>query len=108
MIRAEFNGRPAPELILQRTEIRFTDTHYAIHFDGQPADRGTFKVEETGESKLLILHAESGPNAGRTIPCIYQLVGDRLRLCFGLDGTTPATFTTSAASHRYLATCRRL
>jgi len=108
MIRAEFDGQPAPELILQRTEIRFTDTHYAIHFAGETADRGTFELEETAESKLLILRADTGPNAGRTIPCIYQLVGDRLRLCFGLDGTPPAAFATSAASHRYLATYRRV
>ncbi len=108
MIRAEFDGQPAPELILQRTEIRFTATHYAIHFAGQPADRGTFELQETPESKLLILHADTGPNAGRTIPCIFQLVGDRLRLCFGLDGTTPTTFATAASSRRYLATYRRL
>ena len=55
----------------------------------------------------FILLGAKGPNAGRTIPCIYQLAGNRLRVCYGLDGTTPTAFATTAGSPHYLATYRR-
>jgi hypothetical protein len=48
-----------------------------------------------------------GVNAGRTIPSIFQLTGDRLRICFGLDGKTPATFVSARGSDHYLVTYRR-
>ncbi len=108
MIRAEFDGAPAPDLVVQHTELRFTATHYAIYFDGEPADQGTFESAGDADSRNLILHPESGPNAGRTLRCLFQLTGDRLRICFGLDGTPPTAFATAADSHRYLATYRRL
>ena len=46
-------------------------------------------------------------NAGRTIPAIFQRKGELLRICYGLDGTTPTTFATTAGSSHYLAIYRR-
>jgi hypothetical protein len=119
MIRAEFDGQSAPELIVQHTELHLTATRYSIRFDGQIADAGTFDLMPenpspptdsaiAATSSTLLLRADFGPNAGRSVPCIFQLVRDRLRICFGLDGTLPSDFATAANSHRYLATYRRI
>jgi uncharacterized protein (TIGR03067 family) len=102
-IRAELDGQPAPELALERMEFHLTATDYAVHFGGEIYDRGTFVHTET----TLHLTARHGPNVGRVITAIYQLAGDRLRICYGLDGTAPSEFKTGPDSRRYLVTYRR-
>lgn len=107
MVRAELDGESAPDLVVQRTELTFEQGTYVVRFDAQISDRGTFELSANLETKTLILHGQSGPNAGRTLPCIYQLAGDRLRICYGLDGIAPTGFTTGPRQQRYLATYRR-
>lgn len=107
MIRAEMAGEEAPELLAQKTEVEMTPTEYIVRFDGQVADRGSYELGGTIEVRTMILRGAEGPNAGRTIPCIYQLVGDRMRICYGLDSVTPTEFATTEGDHRYLATYRR-
>lgn len=107
MVRAEHAGDPSPELVALRVELRLTADSYAVHFAGELADSGTFTAESTGPHPALVLCGTKGPNSGRTIPCIYQLMGNRLRICYGLDGTTPEAFATTAGSQLYLATYRR-
>jgi uncharacterized protein (TIGR03067 family) len=108
MLRAEFAGQPAPELIVKKTEVELRNGKYIVRFDREIADRGTFELEGEGEGMTLVLHGTSGPNAGRTIPCIFQLVGDRLRICYGLDSVLPTEFATLVGQQRYLATYRRV
>jgi hypothetical protein len=74
-----------------------------VSFAGEVADRGTYILEDG----RLTLTGIAGPNQGRTIPCILQLVGDRLRVCYGLDGVLPTSFTTTPGVEHYLATYRR-
>lgn len=107
MVRAELDGEAAPELIAQRTELRLAAGRYTVCFDGQPADEGTFEIGDDPATRTIILHGNSGPNAGRTIPCIFQHVGERLRVCFGLDGIVPGGFSTAPSQRRYVATYRR-
>ena len=102
-IRAELDGQIAPELALERMEFHLTSTDYAVHFGGELYDRGTFIYTET----TLTLTAQHGPNAGRVIAAIYQIAGDRLRICYGLDGTAPSEFKTGPDSRRYLVTYKR-
>lgn len=102
-IRAELDGETAPDMALQEMELRLTAVGYAVHFGGQLYDGGTFISTET----TLRLTAVEGPHAGRVIPAIYQLVGDRLRICYGLDGAAPTEFKTAPGSARYLVTYRR-
>lgn len=114
MIRAETDGGFSSELVDLRIHLELsadspTDTlakagTYIVRFAGQVADRGTFALPAPG---TLALTGTEGPNAGRTIPAIFQLVGDRLRICYGLDGTPPTAFTAPAGQPRYLATYKR-
>ena len=106
MIRAESGGEPSTDLLALRVELHLTAETYQVHFAGELADQGTYRRAPADPHATLLLLGAKGPNAGRTIPCIYQLVGDRLRVCYGLDGTTPTEFATAGTSH-YLATYRR-
>jgi uncharacterized protein (TIGR03067 family) len=103
MVRAEHAGEAAPELVIRQTCLELTVTDYVVRFAGKISDQGIYSASPT----TLMLVGTRGVNAGRTIRCIYQLVGDRLRICYGLDGSTPDGFTTSTGDKRYLATYRR-
>lgn len=102
-VRAELDGEAAPELALERMELLFEPDAYAVSFAGAVHDRGSYVHTAT----TLILTAQQGSNAGRVIPAIYQLVGDRLRICYGIDGIAPTAFATHEGSRRYLVTYRR-
>lgn len=108
MIRAETGGEPSPDLVALHVRLELRGEDYRVTFAGQLADRGTFTSAGAHGADTLTLLGIEGPNRGRTIPCRYQQVGDRLRICYGLDGTLPADFTTAAGQSRYLATYRRV
>ncbi|MFI5356464.1 MAG: hypothetical protein ACHQ4G_03930 [Opitutales bacterium] len=103
LIRAETGGENSPELLALRVELHLTAGKYAVRFAGQVADRGRYSVAD----HTLTLVGVEGPTQGRVIPCLFQQVGNRLRICYGLDGTAPVTFATAAGSSHYLATYRR-
>jgi len=104
MVRAEFAGEDAPDMLALRVELELTADTYAVRFAGQVADRGNYAL---ATANALTLTGTDGPNRGRTIPCIFQLVGNRLRICYGLDGAAPAAFATVSGTPHYLATYRR-
>lgn len=107
MVRAEFAGVQAPELVAKRTTIEFSHGIYCVRFDGEIVDQGTFRIGLAEPYRSLQLFGTSGQNEGRIISCIFQHVGDRLRVCYGLDSFQPTEFTTIAGENRYLATYRR-
>jgi uncharacterized protein (TIGR03067 family) len=107
LVRAELDGEAAPELLTMKTVLQLGGDTYIVRFDGKISDRGKYELGGTKEVRTIIIHGVKGPNAGRTIPCIYQHVGDRLRVCYGLGGVTPTEFKTAAGEKRYLATYRR-
>ena len=103
-VRAELDGQEAPAIALERMELALSETTYTVRFAGEVHDRGVWSVTET----TLTLTCQHGANDGRQIPAIYQQVGDRLRVCYGLDGNVPTDFKTRSNSQRYLVTYRRL
>ena len=107
LVRAELDGEPAHELVTQHTVLELTAGNYSVRYDGVVADRGSFELGGNPAQKTIILRGSDGPNAGQTIPGIFQLVGDRLRICYGLNGHAPAEFATAKGQRRYLAVYRR-
>ena len=106
MIRAELAGEPAPELVTSKLVLELEAGTYAVVYAGETSDSGEW---EPGPAEgTMILNGRNGPNAGRRIPCLYQQVGDRLRVCYGLDGVAPVDFTTTGRAGRYSASYRRL
>jgi uncharacterized protein (TIGR03067 family) len=106
MIRAELDGESAPEMVTSRMIFELGADSYAVVYAGEISDAGAW--ESGAAPGTLALQGHRGPNAGRRIPCIYQLAGDRLRVCYGLDGNEPSSFSTSGQTQRYTATYRRL
>ncbi len=103
LIKAELGGENSPELLALCVELEFDAVTYVVRFAGEIADHGIYTLA----GSALTLTGTAGPNEGRIIPCLWQCIGDRLRVCYGLDGTAPAAFATTAGSPHYLATYRR-
>ncbi|HET7536752.1 MAG TPA: TIGR03067 domain-containing protein [Candidatus Didemnitutus sp.] len=104
---AELDTEEAPKEVLEQTELELSAGKYDVRFGGITADRGTFVLNTTGGHAELTLHGNTGPNAGRTIPCIFKFIDDTLMICYGLDGARPDKFSTTAGSQRYLVTYAR-
>ena len=107
VVHAELAGEALPEFVAAKVALEFAGNRYVVRFDGAVTDRGTYAISVARDHATLVLHGESGSNAGRTIAGIFLLRGDRLRVCYGLDGTPPTEFATAAGQQRYLATYRR-
>jgi uncharacterized protein (TIGR03067 family) len=106
-LHAELAGEKAPEMVLARTELELRAGRYAVRFGGEIADEGNY-TQAIGEiHATVVLTGKRGTNQGRIIPCIYQLRGDRLRICYGLNGVTPPQFTSAPDAPHYLVTYRR-
>jgi uncharacterized protein (TIGR03067 family) len=105
--KAELAGDVAPDMALAKICLVIHAGTYAVHFGHEVSDSGSYTLGALAEIQTIVLTSFSGPNAGRTIPSIYQLVGDRLRICYGLDGTTPTEFAAPAGSPHYLVSYKR-
>jgi len=117
VIRAELGSESMPPEAAARVEIEFdAESAYRVRFAGEISDSGSFQLLAQTERDILphrriTLHGEHGTNAKRTFPGIFQLRGDRLKLCLALEGDAPPTaFTSSNATTgtpHYLVTYRR-
>ncbi len=107
LVRAELDGEIAHELLTTNTVLELKNGTYTVRYAGEVTDRGAFELADLPRNSM-VMHGNDGPNAGRSIPCLYQRAGDRLRVCYGLDDVTPTTFSTSAGLQRYVAVYRRI
>jgi len=100
---AEFDGEEAPKMMLEKMELELTGSEYAVRFGGVTADQGTYSIEAEG----ITLRGVAGPNAGKTIPCLFKFAGPMLSVCYGLSGTRPEKFSTAAGQQLYLVNYQR-
>jgi len=103
---AELEGEIAPTEVLQQTEVVFGPSTYCMRFGGVVADSGVLLVE-TDVDHHFTLRATVGPNAGRTIPCLFKFDADTLTICYGLGGERPRNFRTAPGTQLYLVAYRR-
>lgn len=109
-VKAELDGVAAPDMVINRTELTFRNGSYKVVFAGEIHDRGRYEFVALAEAEStlrLTLTSTHLENKGRVLASIYQLAGNRLRICYGLDGVTPQAFATALDSQRYLVTYRR-
>lgn len=107
-VTATMNGAELPADYLQNTRVLFTGEKY-MATAGEIRDYGTFKWDAATNPPSVVITGIEGPNAGRTMLSIYQLDGDRLTVCYDLQGLAyPTEFKAEADSERYLVTYRRM
>lgn len=106
-IRAEHEGQLAPDMALAKMKMTFANGKYCLRFGRDPSDEGSYEISSAEAESILTLRGTKGVNAGRTIPAIFQLRGDRLRVCYGMNGACPKEFNAGLNSARYLVTYKR-
>ncbi|MFO0798107.1 MAG: TIGR03067 domain-containing protein [Gemmataceae bacterium] len=82
---------------------------YTIDF-GPNTDKGNYTLDPTKTPKRIDVRSAEGPFKGKTLPGIYELKGDTLRLCLDADGKAdkrPAAFEAPGTTRNMLLTYRR-
>ena len=106
-IKAELGGQPLPDAVLKTISLKLADGKYEAIGGGHP-DYGTYSLDAAMKPKGMIVTGTNGPNQGKTFPCIYEINGDRLRICYDLSGTKrPTEFKSVAGTQLYLVTYGR-
>jgi uncharacterized protein (TIGR03067 family) len=106
-VKAELAGQPMPDEVLKTISLKIGDGTYEVHVGSMP-DKGTVAVDSSTTPKSMTITGTEGPNKGKTFPCIYELKGDTLRICYDLSGTKrPTEFKSLAATQLYLVTYAR-
>lgn len=104
---AELAGEKMPDLVATKIDVELAAGTYTVRFGGEISDHGTYELGSHPVAKAITLKGVAGTNAGRTIPALYQFVGEQLHICYGLDGVVPGAFATEPGTAHFLARYRR-
>lgn len=104
---AELAGAEFPEAVRKTIKLVLEKDAYTATV-GQTVDKGTCKLDDSKTPKALDITGTEGPNKGNTIPAIYELDGDTLRVCYDLSGKArPTEFKTAEGTQLFLVTYER-
>ena len=106
-IKAEVGGKPMGNDFLTNTVMKLDGGKYLVTVAGSP-DKGDYTLDAGSKPKTLDITGSEGPNAGKKIPCIYELKGNTLKICYGLDGSArPTEFKSPPGTKYFLVTYER-
>jgi uncharacterized protein (TIGR03067 family) len=104
---AELGGKPFPDEVRKSIKLTLKDDTYTVTVGKNP-DRGTVKLDPSAKPKAMDVTGTDGPNKGKTIPAIYELDGDTLKICYDLSGKSrPTEFKTAEGTQMFLVTYKR-
>ena len=104
---AELGGKPLPEAVRKSIKLTIKGGKYAVTVGKNP-DCGTVKIDAAAKPKAIDVTGTEGPNKGKTIPAIYELDGDTLKICYDLSGKSrPTEFESTEGNQLFLVTYRR-
>jgi uncharacterized protein (TIGR03067 family) len=103
-VSAELAGQDFPVASFGGATLRLTDSTY--EFAG---DTGTYAVLSTKSPGKMDIQGQAGPNAGRTIPAIFELSDEQLTIGYQLgSGERPIEFTSAQGSQILIVQYRRM
>jgi uncharacterized protein (TIGR03067 family) len=103
-VTAELGGGAFPVANFGGATLSLTADTY--EFAG---DKGTYSVSLAVSPARMDIRGREGPNAGRTIPAIYELAGDQLTICYQLGpGERPRDFTSPKGSQVLIVRYKRM
>lgn len=106
-VTGELAGHAMADTVLQTISMKLEKGKYEVIADGRP-DRGTYTLDASTKPKGMTVTGTEGPNQGKTFPCIYELKGDTLRICYDLSGAKrPTEFKSLPGTKLYLVTYAR-
>lgn len=104
IVSAEIGGELFPVEAFNNVQLVLKDGTYKLAID-----EGIYKLLDADGRKGIDVIGEKGPNKGKTIPAIYEIKGDSMKICYDLDGKTrPGKFETEKGTRQFLATYKRV
>ena len=104
---AEMAGQALPEEARKAIKLVIKDEKYTVTIR-ERVDEGTAKTDAAAKPKTLDVTGTNGPNKGKTLLAIYELDGDKLKVCYDLGGKSrPTEFKTAPGSQHFLVTYQR-
>jgi uncharacterized protein (TIGR03067 family) len=75
---------------------------------GGMADAGTVTLDPAKKPKQMAITGTDGPNKGKTIHAIYEIDGDRLKVCYALEAKeAPKEFKSTEENKTMLVSYKR-
>ena len=100
---AELGGAKYPDESRKSIKLDLKDGKYALG-----VDKGTVTLDAKAKPKTMDVVGTDGPNKGKTIPAIYELDGETLKVCYDLSGKSrPTEFKTTTGTKLFLVTYKR-
>jgi uncharacterized protein (TIGR03067 family) len=98
------NGNPAPADDLARVKLEVKGQEYVVQrSDGE--DKGRFELFPDQQPKRM----DVTTNNGDRMQAIYELSGDTMRVCYGINGAPrPTEFKSTDGSNQILAVYKRM
>lgn len=104
---AELDGEKLPEKLFKSIKLVLKDAQYTARV-GEQVDEGTVTLDLESDPTGMEIKGTKGPNEGKTIPAIYELKDDVLKVCYNLEGKNrPKEFKTTAGSKFYMVTYKK-
>ena len=101
VVEAELGGQKLDSI--KGTKLILTGDTYQYQ-----NDRGEYKLHLAEEVNAIDIIGREGPNKGKSILAIYELTGDKLKICYELGGKArPARFNSEAGTRQFLVTYQR-
>ncbi len=85
----QVNGKKQPDEFAAAIKLTIIGNKYNTVV-GPEKDEGTLKLDATKSPREMDIISNVGAAKGKTIPCIYEIKEDELRVCYGLKGARPA------------------
>jgi uncharacterized protein (TIGR03067 family) len=93
-ISQEMDGKPRPAEQVAKLKITFTGDKWSVREDGRVVQAGTHKFDPTKKPAQVDAPVTVGEGKGSTMLGIYEMKGDRMKVCFDLQGKErPTSFT---------------
>jgi uncharacterized protein (TIGR03067 family) len=102
------DGKPAPEESFKGSSLVLSGDKFTVK-GSDATHQGTYTVDPTVRPKTLDVTFSDGPEAGKTIKGIYDLTGDRCKVCIALgDQPRPTEFASPPGSGYALEVLKRV
>jgi uncharacterized protein (TIGR03067 family) len=107
VVAAEKGGEKAPAEAIKDMKLHFAEGKITIKHPGGERE-STFKLDPAKKPKVIDIMPGDGPNKGKTLPGIYELKGDDLRIALGeTDAARPTEFASKAGEGQMLMILKR-
>lgn len=100
-------GNPFPEELVKKLQLELTEGKYKL-IGAESPDEGTWKIDLGKKPFAMDVKGTDGPNKGKTYPCIFELDGDKLKVCYDLSSKKrPEKFESKPKTLNFLAEYKR-